>query len=876
MQEIIYTSAQSGLKPGSSGFCTVVCTAGMDQRTSQRLEGLSGYRHPFAVNDPRNPINYQHVTMRIGAATTHVLSKVCDAGPDHTGRTNKLAHHVAITERLSPSGPARLLAAEGVFVDKWDGKTSQQAPRVLPAIGLENTTLTAWESLTGDGGWAGHIAEQLIRTKQPVYVLFAPGTGTLPLLTEVLDVVPPNRRWAVTFSTYYTNAIAGAECQLRFVLDGTQDATKLRNDARANIVDLTTDLPPATGGELVSLARKGLVTYGTPNPASKQQPVQSAKTSGVADESFDVWDETEFDINDPVSTSGSGVSSELNAAPPRSQAPNLFGAYRSQKDRKLAAAGKKSSSGWIIGLVFGILLLIGGLGTGIWFVLLSGWSDIGGEQSVADSQSSKAEAEAIQEEAAAGAPLKNTPLTDADGTGGPPDADPDPEPPLESSDDLDDRKGDEPEPPPKTIVTDIFGDELQNGAKISDPAVRVIPWDTGIPGVTIPVAHWDSMDVMLHHHQVGYDVDVADDSRKWTVTSGVGGFKFAVAEIVRLEDNKMQLSRVRPDAEMRRAVCQLVAGERCGFVLFQPPERFDAPSLRGTLFTDDNQNSTKFESAPIGPAYPRHAVQTAKLFDSTEKVLTPVKIEPGDPAKVVFHLEAGPETSRHRHVLELVRNKQRSKINYRLELLDRTDIAPPVMLPLPTSDPIQDRKKLLQWANFMQKHIGNILSPQKVRTKWNKVRCRELNSWDPKSHALNLQKTVVEAGRGLARFRDHNFELTADDQRILDDAEANLDELRKLMRHVKKLPADASKSREDLAEFRIDFNAHLPIKQTIQIPGSKKHFQLRIPIVQYQAKKVKDRLGWEDISVPVDGPVISPESLRHGVKGVPPPPLLSQ
>ena len=62
IQEIVYTSAQKGLKAGSSGFCTVVSTAGMDQRTAQRLEGLSGYRHPFDINDPRNPINYQPVS----------------------------------------------------------------------------------------------------------------------------------------------------------------------------------------------------------------------------------------------------------------------------------------------------------------------------------------------------------------------------------------------------------------------------------------------------------------------------------------------------------------------------------------------------------------------------------------------------------------------------------------------------------------------------------------------------------------------------------------------------------------------------------------------------------------------------------------------
>ena len=52
-QELFYTSAPRGLKPGSRGFCTVMSTAGMAKNLADRLEALSGYRHVYPPNDPQ-------------------------------------------------------------------------------------------------------------------------------------------------------------------------------------------------------------------------------------------------------------------------------------------------------------------------------------------------------------------------------------------------------------------------------------------------------------------------------------------------------------------------------------------------------------------------------------------------------------------------------------------------------------------------------------------------------------------------------------------------------------------------------------------------------------------------------------------------------
>ena len=285
IEEILYTSAPKGLKPGSQGFCTVNSTIGMAQTTAERLETLSGYRHAFAITDPRaalNPVNYSHVTLRLGGRPTHVLSRIANAGQDYTGRSNKLAHHLAFEQTSSwPAGPARMLQAPDVMVAVWDGTLRTFAPRTLtlppPPSQIQ---LSAWNQCTGDHGWAGYVAEQLLQQPQPLHVIFAPGTSTLDLVREVLDLLPPARRWEITFSTYFTRLPAGVDCRLRFVLDETPEAIALRHDARSQVLDLTQPLPPAQGGALVTTARTGVIQTALaelppPNPASPARQASS-------------------------------------------------------------------------------------------------------------------------------------------------------------------------------------------------------------------------------------------------------------------------------------------------------------------------------------------------------------------------------------------------------------------------------------------------------------------------------------------------------------------------------------------------------------------------------------------------------------------------
>jgi len=124
--ELVYTSAPRGLKPNSSGFCTVAASAGMSRRARMKLEMLSGYELHFSLSDPKaslNPVNYAHTRVDLDGEMRSVLSRIAFAGAGYSGRSNKIAHHFLLDrhEQL-PIGPAAMMLQmekEGRFRSAW-------------------------------------------------------------------------------------------------------------------------------------------------------------------------------------------------------------------------------------------------------------------------------------------------------------------------------------------------------------------------------------------------------------------------------------------------------------------------------------------------------------------------------------------------------------------------------------------------------------------------------------------------------------------------------------------------------------------------------------------------------------------------------------
>jgi len=261
--ELIYTSAREGLKKGSHGFCTVACTDGAPKQIVDRLEALSGYRRLYDLHDRQhanNPVAWSHLETKIGGKSYQVLSRVSDAGLDYSNRGNKLAYHLAITEEELPAaGPAWLLSQPDVVVESWEREDPctldllTELPEQDPA---SSVGCGAWETITGDAGWAGVLAETLISPElRQVFVVFEPGYPTLDLIAEALVLLPPEERWKQTFTTYFTTLPPGVECKCRFVAIGSTEADALATNENALILDLTAPMGQAPDSPMVQRAR---------------------------------------------------------------------------------------------------------------------------------------------------------------------------------------------------------------------------------------------------------------------------------------------------------------------------------------------------------------------------------------------------------------------------------------------------------------------------------------------------------------------------------------------------------------------------------------------------------------------------------------------
>jgi hypothetical protein len=281
-QELFYTSAPRGLRPGSRGFCTVMSTSGMAKNLADRLEALSGYRHVFPPNDLNaslNPVVFSHLRINVGGVAYHVLSRIGAAGLDYTQRSNKFAHHVVLDRKeLVPGGPAAVLANAGFMESTWQGEPRVVAAGRKPSSAQAPTTICrTWKQLAGDAGWAGVLAESATGPSSRVAaVIFKPGYDTLALVAEALALLPAPLRWQVTFSTYYTKLPPEIDCQWRFVLAGSPEAKALERSPHTLTIDLNGNLGEPPEGPWVEAARTGIRL----NIASAERAINAAPPAG--------------------------------------------------------------------------------------------------------------------------------------------------------------------------------------------------------------------------------------------------------------------------------------------------------------------------------------------------------------------------------------------------------------------------------------------------------------------------------------------------------------------------------------------------------------------------------------------------------------------
>ena len=187
--ELVYTSTRRGLRDGSSGFCTVAATDAIPRPLHERLESLSGYSHKEVTAGAEPPVNHSHLTIRLLRTVYHVVSRIGDAGIDYTGRTNKIAHHLALTSAevaQFPKGPASLFSDNAFWYPDWDS-----GPEVLPCGRLPQiqtdpvNDFDTWTSVFGDAGWAGTLGQAATDGMKPVSIIVPPQEDTMSMLQAV-------------------------------------------------------------------------------------------------------------------------------------------------------------------------------------------------------------------------------------------------------------------------------------------------------------------------------------------------------------------------------------------------------------------------------------------------------------------------------------------------------------------------------------------------------------------------------------------------------------------------------------------------------------------------------------------------------------------
>ena len=279
--ELVYTSAQEGLKTGSRGFCTVACTRGLPLPMATMLESLSGYRQlysPGSDQENLNPVVYSHFFYQNGGVPLHLLSRISPAGLDYSSRPNKICHHLALkSDDLVPGGPAAVCSEPDLFIEKWDSPpTLFDRQRSIPMVQRSPAICHQWQDQMSDPGWAGVLAAS-IEANRPVCLLFSPGIQILPLFDEAIALLPKAIRWEATFTTFFTRLPAGIACQWKCVLAGSAEEGQVRAVPNIIVIDLNKRVPVPENTysgpvfhKYLQMARDGII----PRPVTGLVPVE--------------------------------------------------------------------------------------------------------------------------------------------------------------------------------------------------------------------------------------------------------------------------------------------------------------------------------------------------------------------------------------------------------------------------------------------------------------------------------------------------------------------------------------------------------------------------------------------------------------------------
>ena len=324
-QEIVVTSVPRGLD-GGSGLQIVKRTRGIPLAVAQRMQQESGYTHHFLAGDKRNPVVVSCRIERLRNGVFHVLSLIKDAGADHSGRQNSLAHLIAFDEtdifekQAGPAPVAKKLRDARLFLNSWNQQPHESDAPVVISPRAEPGVCAAWRDAGFDPGLAGEIAASAVAGKRAV-VIVPPEADVVSLFADAMLLMPPEARWKTTFTTSGSGNADYVWQAVRTDLPQAETARRL-----PGVIDLTKS-PSAADGPYVDFARsgKGMLPWQRPatsDEGSSVAPVLPTVETDGSSQNLDVSEVVSPVFVPPVSEAvppgvthaGTGATSQLQPA----------------------------------------------------------------------------------------------------------------------------------------------------------------------------------------------------------------------------------------------------------------------------------------------------------------------------------------------------------------------------------------------------------------------------------------------------------------------------------------------------------------------------------------------------------------------------------
>jgi len=153
-EQALYTSSESGLVPGKSGYCIVAATEGLDNFAYSLIEKISEFSHEHSKKNGYSKIlSFQN--LNFSGKKYYVLTRSVDSGFDFSGRTNFLSHHLLFEEHeiVEIPNPLKIFKHWHGWIDRWEKTTGRfrrfDSDDVIKVDDTHAILCTTWKAVTG-------------------------------------------------------------------------------------------------------------------------------------------------------------------------------------------------------------------------------------------------------------------------------------------------------------------------------------------------------------------------------------------------------------------------------------------------------------------------------------------------------------------------------------------------------------------------------------------------------------------------------------------------------------------------------------------------------------------------------------------------------